>query len=517
MSRTQLIDLSSLTSLSSCHQDDRPPSFQTREAIPEIAAKTDDGYLHAANKEARSQTENNNKHQRDNYPTQNKNRNGIKQRITMKIQCLTELTPLDMMDLSFGINDPTGSCIWLGAFFFLEMFARHLDLPDNLDGNNNHDFPAIGDTNELKSLKYLESAREAYVALSKPCSHLQWSSDQSKFSPIEMRQYLFYLRHYLFPPECEILELGAGTGMSGLSLVVVNQATRKSLSDERSPKNGPIRPSLLVLTDANKESLKFCHRNLETNIDPDQPIFPVHVKRLKWGPGGTIQMLIPNSLNESTNTELSSTNDELNVENSSRFKSAPSLPSSYDTIIATDVLYDLSSLQPLLTTASELLKNGGHFILSHVPRASVPKSLDEGKNSEITEKNATTNLIGDEDFEYHVVGTSQQIEPIIIREALKVNLRLASFPEFTHTDNVAPDTEGCNYNVSDNDNSNGLILRPTLLSHVWENLGMDLKNFESIHSSPSSAILATTKYNWQTMVDVGAAIIVFQKQPEQEL
>ena len=72
-------------------------------------------------------------------------------------------TPLDMMDMSFGIADPTGSCVWLGAFLFMEIFARKLDV----------------DT----------SYEQRY-----------WSSIRSK----------------IFPKGCHAVELGSGTGMAGL-------------------------------------------------------------------------------------------------------------------------------------------------------------------------------------------------------------------------------------------------------------------------------------------------------------
>ena len=39
----------------------------------------------------------------------------------VEIQCLSELTPLDAIEMSCGRGDPTGLCVWLGAFLFLEM------------------------------------------------------------------------------------------------------------------------------------------------------------------------------------------------------------------------------------------------------------------------------------------------------------------------------------------------------------------------------------------------------------
>ena len=47
-----------------------------------------------------------------------------------------------------------------------------------------------------------------------------------------------------------------------------------------------------------------------------------------------------------------------------------------DTVIATDVIYDISTVKLLCQTASHILKDGGYFVLSHVPRASVDNTPD---------------------------------------------------------------------------------------------------------------------------------------------
>jgi ribosomal protein L11 methylase PrmA len=36
-----------------------------------------------------------------------------------KIECVEALTPLDMMNLSAGIHDATGHCVWMGAFLLI--------------------------------------------------------------------------------------------------------------------------------------------------------------------------------------------------------------------------------------------------------------------------------------------------------------------------------------------------------------------------------------------------------------
>ena len=46
------------------------------------------------------------------------------------LECVESLTPLDMMNLSGGIHDATGNCVWTGAFFFLaaiEHLSQYLE------------------------------------------------------------------------------------------------------------------------------------------------------------------------------------------------------------------------------------------------------------------------------------------------------------------------------------------------------------------------------------------------------
>lgn len=48
-------------------------------------------------------------------------------------------------------------------------------------------------------------------------------------------------------------------------------------------------------------------------------------------------------------------------------------PNIAETVIAADVLYDLSSLTPLLISVSRVLQINGYFVLSHVPRVDVER------------------------------------------------------------------------------------------------------------------------------------------------
>jgi 2-polyprenyl-3-methyl-5-hydroxy-6-metoxy-1,4-benzoquinol methylase len=71
-------------------------------------------------------------------------------------------------------------------------------------------------------------------------------------------------------------------------------------------------------------------------------------------------------------------------------------PKSYDSVIATDVLYDISSLAPLMQTASKLVKVGGYFILSHVPRASVEADNGDGGSAAVARADVLESLIVEE-------------------------------------------------------------------------------------------------------------------------
>ena len=284
---------------------------------------------------------------------------------TLTIHCLSELTPIDMLDMSYGRTDPTGCCVWLGAFLFIEMFARGLS-----------------------------------------------DTDQN-----EMQKYWKLIRSVLFPHNCKLIELGSGTGMSSLSLISMYERG----------------PSLLVQTDNNDDALKLCRINRDENRDKINRSCAIHVEKLEWG--------------KDTTTILDRAN----------------LPTTYRTVLATDVLYDLSSLVPLMTTASELLKEDGYFMLSHVPRA----YIDEDEND-----------------------SEETLESIIIKEAFKVGFDLASYP------NVKEKDIGVDIIVqSTKEQSNTMILRPSLLPHIFGD----------------NTVSVSEKHSWKRMIEAGAAIFVFQK------
>lgn len=175
---------------------------------------------------------------------------------TLRIASASALSPLDMVNLSWGTHDATGHCIWMGARLFLQALPK-------------------------------------------------------------LKAYLLDQR---------VLELGSGTGLAGISV-------SKFYSIK-----------YLTLTDSSDSALRLCRENVAMNFS-EGANQNLQVKKLSWG---------------------------------------ESLPekSVFDTVLATDVLYDIQSWDPLLQTTINSLQVGGVLLLSHVPRAALPpsasaKSLEE--------------------------------------------------------------------------------------------------------------------------------------------
>ena len=126
-----------------------------------------------------------------------------------------------------------------------------------------------------------------------------------------------------------VLELGAGTGSSSIAVVLSCLHSKAVLPD-------------IVFTDNDETVLKLCEQNCKSNLGA----INVSVENLGWGTKETV-------------------------------KSHSEKIHSFDTVIATDVIYDLSALQPLFETASLMVNPGGIFILAHVPRASIDCDLKE--------------------------------------------------------------------------------------------------------------------------------------------
>lgn len=172
----------------------------------------------------------------------------------IQISSAPSLTPMDMMDLSWGRNDATGHCIWTGARFFLDILSLALE--------------------------------HSFVHRS-------------------------------------VLELGSGTGLAGIAVAKLFDTTE------------------LVLTDASDSALELCRYNCALNNVGTT----ICVEELSWG------------------NSISQNNEESKNE---------AIPKTFDTVFATDVLYDIAAWEPLLVTASMSLKADGVLLVSHIPRAALP-------------------------------------------------------------------------------------------------------------------------------------------------
>jgi predicted nicotinamide N-methyase len=115
--------------------------------------------------------------------------------------------------------------------------------------------------------------------------------------------------------EARVIELGCGTGIGGIALLLSGASSA---------------PSFLSFTDSDPNALALCGRNCQSNLDEPQ----YQLENVGWGTP------LPSSVS----------------------------PNSFDVVVAADVLYDISCLPLLLTTAKECLKDAGYFVLVHVPR-----------------------------------------------------------------------------------------------------------------------------------------------------
>lgn len=252
--------------------------------------------------------------------------------VIMKLCCLESLTPLDMLDLSTGVADATGSRVWLGAQWFMKcMVIRPYPLQS--------------------SLKHLGA--EATSSLDKTLQ------PKSYFALMKLRKILFH--------EKKVLELGAGTGAS-LIAVGLASTMSTSISSGADIIQEAVVPSLLTLTDSDPVALSLCQVNCDANLSSTG--LDYHVVKLEWG---------KKQFDDATTTDARI--DQF----------------SHDTIVATDVIYDLSALKPLMETTSLLLKRGGYFVLSHIPRASVEdcelKDSTQALEHEIRKQASNHNLI----------------------------------------------------------------------------------------------------------------------------
>lgn len=171
-----------------------------------------------------------------------------------------------------------------------------------------------------------------------------------------------------------VMELGCGTGTAGIGLFRLLQQRRKELEK-------------IVFVDNDPQVLELCRQNCYSNNIPESS-FQIF-RQGSW------------------------------IDTAIGKKDAEDMPQSVDTIIATDVLYDLKIIQPFFKTASLLLellspssvgpkkKSAKHLIVSHVPRWFLPR--EEKRNTESTKSNPSQEL------EQHIIQQANAFSFILIQ------------------------------------------------------------------------------------------------------
>jgi hypothetical protein len=194
-----------------------------------------------------------------------------------------------------------------------------------------------------------------------------------------------------------VCELGCGTGGAGISLLLFsnnnnndNIANNNSVSSSAESESGS-GSCHVVFTDNDVESLELCKSNCELNeINPNN----YSHRLLGWG----LQQQQQQEEKVEVEQEQEKNDHHLDLD---RY--------SFDTVLATDVVYDLKMIAPLLQTAEFLLKqrtitttkikssgeecnnnnnnneccldddddDGGQLILSHIPRFCIPKNNED--------------------------------------------------------------------------------------------------------------------------------------------
>lgn len=208
---------------------------------------------------------------------------------------------------------------------------------------------------------------------------------------IEDRKRIEEIRRVSFH-NTKVLEFGCGTGVSGISLLL-QLPTSDSLC---------CRPSFIEFTDFDQSCLDLCSKNCKQN----------QIQDYKEGVIATFS-IPPESYNMKKLSWVGDNNKGNDV------KEVEGL---YDTTIATDVIYDIGSIQPLLYTAYQATKK--FFILAHVCRADITQYPDLSqiiRRIKETEKN-------DKNAKFYVDQTQHEndriLERIILYEAEKVGFLL---------------------------------------------------------------------------------------------
>jgi predicted nicotinamide N-methyase len=362
-----------------------------------------------------------------------KNEAQQRQSIVMELRCMESLTPLDMLNLSNGRSDATGNRIWMGAVMFLEYMVREIALPAETTSNR--------------------------------ATHNNNSSNNNK-NNINIAEALIDLRTKLFHNK-KVLELGSGTGAA---LIAVGMA---GATKTRTTSLSPVCPSVMTLTDNDTNILSLCQMNCDRNLRHLQGSPDYTVGRLDWGEFYGDQSNPKHYCATASNCH----------EDDPFFLNVDGLKGSQDTVIATDVIYDVATIPMLFAIAEGLLGEGGFFVLAHVPRASIEcepsrirESLEKTIVSEARKNGFETTLRerkGLENWEILLGGDKHKNHGI---------------EEIFH---------------GDEDSSDGTaILRPSTLAQLWAT---------TERSNNNPVLSVSSDYDYEQLESCGASIMVFVK------
>jgi len=212
-----------------------------------------------------------------------------------------------------------------------------------------------------------------------------------------------------------------------------------------------VKPKSLTLTDNDPVVLSLCEKNCITNFNDDVDV-SFQVCALDWGKDN-LEKIIHESDDDDTDTDNGRGSKHIYA-------------SSQDTVVATDVIYDLSALQPLFETASILVKIGGFFVLSHVPRACIDCDWKDIRDA---------------------------LEHEILNEAAKHNFAL-----ITSSSMACGNADNLHRSISEVVGKDDHAIRPIALMDLW---GGDAKMLSSSNDC-----------DFLELDSVGASIIIFRRE-----
>ena len=442
--------------------------------------------------------------------------------VRMQLRCMEALTPVDMLHLANGTQDATGNRLWMGALFFIEAMIRPV--------------PTAGEAGE---------AAGQIRARSPGCS----SEDNAQQHLQQQQDQLYHLRRELFHNR-KVLELGCGTGAALLSLGIVahqyqQQQQQQQLPAKNTSSRPPPIPTHVTFTDNDPTVLALCRSNchlnhllLTTKNDDDDDVDDSEdysqdsnhyctVLPLDWG----------STLAESTASALAS-----------QLRGG-----AQDTVIATDVIYDLATLRPLFATASSLLqtvtkkqtdddthdddkkarerttedrpspdhdatdRSKRYFVLAHVPRADIacePQQIQQELEQRILEEAQHYNFVPI--HKHASTGTPSNSSCSSSRP--RDHCSHGTVTETGRRNTNTPDFD--RLFQDDQHNEVDYALRPKRVQAIFTNHTPSTDKNENANdhdhdrTHPSrdhrnNRLLASTEYTYEDLQDCGASLMIF--------